>query len=1157
MKHSNRSSFVHETPSAMQVREQYLNLIEQDKRQRLLALDPDKSFIVQAPAGSGKTELLIQRFLTLLHQVKKPEEILAITFTKKAANEMRLRIIKALKQALSGPEPRSDHAKMTWLLAKKVLQRDQQYQWHLINNPNQLRIQTIDSLCSYLTKQLPLLSHFGSAPDISNNTNALYREAVQEVFMHVEENNEWSQALAKILLHLDNDLNKLQDLLIHLLAKRDQWLPYIHLDTQDAHIKQQLEHYLALIISDSLNTVQGLFPKELSQTLLFIARFAADNLHAANKESELLACRNLTEWPGIGPEDKRAWVGIAKLLLTKSFSWRKRVDEDIGFPPIKNLKNPVVLLQHQEYRQQLTQLIIQLSEREDLRSALSDLFFLPEPYYQAHQWDILQALLKILKVATAELRLVFQKQGQIDFIENAQAALIALGSSEHHTDLALALDYHIQHILVDEFQDTSFTQYQLLEKLTTGWLQDDGHTLFVVGDPMQSIYRFREAEVGLFIRMRKKGINQIKLIPLTLAMNFRSHPAIVEWNNAHFQAIFPAFNNMATGAVSYSPSVSENTRFANLVSTVTIRGFVNAKDDKETKEIIELIIKTKKDNPDESIAILVRSRSHLTSLVPLLKKAKLSYHAIDIDPLSSRQHIQDLLSLTCALIHPADRIAWLAILRAPWCGLTLADLLIIAGAHPYATIWEQLEQKTILTQLSIDGQERVNKLICLLKNKIAKRECEGLRAWVESTWLLLGGPACLYDVNDLADAHAFFKLLDEFANHTQLMPLDKLKERINQLYASTQHKEASLYIMTIHTAKGLEFDTVILPQLDRKLPYDDKSLLQWLERPLSRKERSEANPRGAALEQTALLLAPIHATGDEKDTLYEYINREQRIKSAYETDRLLYVATTRAKKKLYLFFNLHQNEKNEFKIESGSFLEKLWPFLEKNKRDILIEDNDDSYKQNTEQKHSRFHRRLRSTWQNPIQELNTAFITPHLKSSGFLLPNPKAKLIGTVTHSVFQHITKWGYSWWTSVSRQEQFQFLQHQFKQLGLSQEEIQDASQSVFNAIQCALNDARGQWILSPHEEAQSELAITAILNGKAENLVIDRTFVDNGIRWIIDYKTTMPSYQNKKDFLAQEQEKYREQMLKYYHAMQLLDTRPIRLGLYFPSVPAWCEW
>src|SRR5579864_6356775 len=91
-----------------------------DEKQREQALDKTKSFIVQAPAGSGKTELLTQRFLVLLITAKQPEEIIAITFTKKSAGEMRARIIHALTFAMTQPEPEANHAKKTWHLAKQV-----------------------------------------------------------------------------------------------------------------------------------------------------------------------------------------------------------------------------------------------------------------------------------------------------------------------------------------------------------------------------------------------------------------------------------------------------------------------------------------------------------------------------------------------------------------------------------------------------------------------------------------------------------------------------------------------------------------------------------------------------------------------------------------------------------------------------------------------------------------------------------------------------------------------------------------------------------------------------------------------------------------------------------------------------------------------------
>lgn len=1116
------------------------NLIDKDKEHRKLALDPTKSFIVEAPAGSGKTELLIQRLLTLLAFVKSPDEILAITFTKKAANEMRERIIKSLKDATSEIEPHSLHKKTTYLLARKVLQQDQHLKWNLIQNPNQLRIQTIDALCTYLTKQLPLLSHFGSQPNITDHSHFLYRNAVKEVLLHIEENVEWSQAIAQLLLHLDNDLNKLLHLLVSLLEKRDQWLPYIQLDIHDETIKKQLEHHLSSVINESLNKLRGCFPEDIIPELLAIARFAADHLTQSNT-SPLFTCRNLFELPKTLAQNKNQWLGLASLLLTKSFSWRKRLDEDIGFPSLTSIKNPTEKALHNDYRQRLLRLIASLHEREDLRNALKELYFLPNENYDEQQWCILKSLLSVLKVVIAQLRLTFQQQGQIDFVENAQAALITLGDDDHPTDLALSLDYQICHILVDEFQDTSYTQYQLLEKLTLGWESGDGRSLFVVGDPMQSIYRFREAEVGLFIRMTQHGIGQIKLVPLTLTVNFRSLPAIVDWNNQHFQKIFPEFNDIATGAVSYSKSVSSH---EDKNSIVEIKGFLNSTEEVQATYIIQLIKNLKHQNPKDKIAILVRSRSHLMAIIPALKQAKIGYRAVEIDPLASRQYIQDLLSLTCALLHPADRISWLAILRAPWCGLSLSDLLHITQSN--TSISEQLVKSEVINTLSIDGQVRLKRLLAVLNQKIAERGRYHLRFWVESTWLLLGGPACLDDYADMDDVNAFFNLLEEFDLNNDVLNLEKLKENVEQLYASTQHDD-TLQIMTIHTAKGLEFDTVILPHLERKNASDDKSLLLWMEQPLANNKH-------------ALLLAPMHAIGDDKNPIYEYIYRQQRIKSNYETDRLFYVATTRAIKNLYLFFNIDQNDKNHFKVESGSFLEKIWPFIATKTDQFIanllphsIESDNDS-RDNEE----RYLMRLPSHWLNPIENGHTLQISSHQAQTGFKLPNHQLKIIGIVSHFIFQQISLNGIHWWQQQSSETQLEYIKQQLSRAHIVSSAHETSAYTIHKMVVNMLEDSRGKWILANHCDAKSEFSITVMLNGKIENLIIDRTFIDeNGTRWIIDYKTTMFSHHDLDNFLQKEQKKYLEKMDKYHEAMKLISDHPIRMGLYFPALPAWREW
>lgn len=143
----------------------------------------------------------------------------------------------------------------------------------------------------------------------------------------------------------------------------------------------------------------------------------------------------------------------------------------------------------------------------------------------------------------------------------------ALGADEAPTDLALRLDYRLRHILVDEFQDTSWLQKKLLEKLTFDWQPGDGRTLFIVGDGMQSCYGFRNANVGLFLAVRDKGIGQVSLDSLKLRVNFRSQANIVDWVNRHLPLPFHA--RMISGAVvsASAQQIASTTRCPGLALT--------------------------------------------------------------------------------------------------------------------------------------------------------------------------------------------------------------------------------------------------------------------------------------------------------------------------------------------------------------------------------------------------------------------------------------------------------------------------------------------------------------------------------------------------------------------------------------------------------------
>jgi ATP-dependent helicase/nuclease subunit A len=1114
-----------------------------DAKQRERALDQRLSFIVQAPAGSGKTELLTQRFLKLLSHVSLPEEILAITFTKKASAEMRARIIKTLKKAAHDPEPTQAHEKMTWELAQKALQQDKNLHWNLLDNPNRLRIQTIDSFNASLIKFLPILSHFGAPPEITDSPTALYREAVQEFLTHLEENVAWADAIAQLLIHLDNDLDKVEKLLINILGKRDQWLRYMIVESDEESLRQQLEDNLAAVVTEALTVLATHFPEDCVEELLTLTRFAAGNLRlSGDVENAILNCLDITEFPSSEIDHKPLWQGICELLLTKAHGWRKRPDKDIGFPAPSGTKNKVDKALFEEMKKRHTALIEKLSSHSHLHSAILSFRHAPEEIYEESQWQTLYALYQVLRIVVAQLNLVFRQHGKIDYIENAQAALFALGNDENPTDLALALDYQIKHILIDEFQDTSNTQYELIKKLTAGWQPNDGRTLFVVGDPMQSIYRFREAEVGLFIRARQHGIGHIKLEPLTLAVNFRSTSTVVKWINDHFQTILPPHEDVNTGAVSYSHSIA-NTTTDTADSIVKIHTMTSDDKSAQAQSIVALIQQKKIEKPHESIAILVRARTHLEYIIPALKNANLTYRAIKIDPLGARTVIQDLMALTRALAHPADRVAWLAILRAPWCGLSLNDLWLLAGKHPQHTLIEMLQAER--RALSADGQKRLARVLPVLTHKVAERQRYPLAQWVESTWLLLGGPACLSQDADLEDVTAYFNLLATLDDGGLLSSEINLTDEVNKLFAAPNNNtDNDCQIMTIHNAKGLEFDTVILPHLEKQAPNDDKQLLLWMEKPLEN-------------SQNRLILAPVHAIGADNDSIYDHIKHQHAAKTDHETGRLLYVAATRAKKHLHLFlthYSENQAEDATAGSKSKSLLKKLLPAIQNSLG--TQEPFPPPAAKNI--KTSRPIQRLTSDWSNSIQEIPADPITRHQNRPGFKLTQDYPKIIGTVVHKILENIACQRISWWLSLSVATRSHYIKSRLTQAGIAANHLSQSEATVRTAINNTINDSRGQWILDAHTDSKTEVQLTALLNGEVIQLVIDRTFIDsNGVRWIIDYKTSFYDGDNLEKFLTAEHAEYTDKMEMYHHAMRQQEERSIKLGLYFPLLSAWREW
>lgn len=767
-----------------------------DQNVREQVLDVTKSFLVQAPAGSGKTSLLVQRFLALLAQVEQaPEEILAITFTRKAAAEMRSRIISALTLGQQKNAPQTEYELKLWALARKVLQRDQQSGWEIIDNPARLKIQTIDALSSSIANQMPVLSQFGALPNIETQSEMLYEQAVDNFLQEMSHTTEQQQTLNKLFTHLDNDRLKMKKLLISMLAIREQWLPAVMHDVQPEQWRAYLHRGLELTVSQSIQTAIDNMPEEFDLSILPLPLdFDIDSL--------------------------ASWLQLIEIILTKDGTWRKTLTVQQGFLAPSSVKNKDEKEQLKAHKDAALLMLERMQAHDSFRQQLVTLTKLPGTEYNEEQWNILDAIFKLLPVLAAHLTTVFRDTGKVDFCAVTIAALTALGNSEAPSDLVLALDCKLRHILIDEFQDTSITQFYLLEKIIANWDPYDGKTLFLVGDPMQSIYRFRKAEVGLFLQAQKHGVGNIGLNFVQLTVNFRSTPQIIEWVNKVFTATFPDTNDITYGAIQYMSAQAAKEGVAEESQSVSCLAI---SEDAQSDEIVRIINDVKLNNHQATIAVLVRAKSHLYDLLPVLRANNIAYQAVEIESLAARPVIQDLLSLTKALLHIDDRIAWQAVLRAPWCGLKLVDLNVIGAAKK--PVWHVLQQEGIKNQLSLDGQIRIEHLIKVFSAALLQRGRQDIDVQVQNTWVALGGPACLFDISMQQEAETYFDFLSELSHRREIYDPLFLEQQLDSLFLKPYTLDANaVQVMTMHKSKGLEFDVVILPSLQKKTVSDEQRL---------------------------------------------------------------------------------------------------------------------------------------------------------------------------------------------------------------------------------------------------------------------------------------------------------------------------------------------
>ena len=1054
------------------------NLLD-DSEAREIAVDPRQSVILQAPAGSGKTSLLVRRYLALLGHVERPEQILAITFTRKAAGEMRQRVLRALASRTKD--------------ADAAIERDAHLSWHLLEQPQRIKIQTIDAFALSLARRMPAGSRFGFDANFVEDAEAVYAIAVDRLFERLHDDPA-APLLADFLALIDNDYDEARALLTTMLARRDQWLDPIVAVAQHAQrpevVAASVERAIRALNRTTIARIADAVPAQLLDALAASVGFAADQSDRSR--------------PGLLDADNvNAWRAAARLATTDRGAARRVLTARDGFPPRARAEKARAM---------------ELIKALDAHGATPHFAAIREapdsalPDAERKAITFFAVALSLLKV---ELDAVFRDLGAVDFPEliiNARRALEREGAP---TDLALAMDYRIAHILVDEFQDTSLGQYRLLQTLMESWHEGDGNSFFAVGDPMQSVYRFRDADVRLYQETFARGIGQVPLRGLHLTSNFRSRSGLVDWCNTTFGALFGADS---IDQVGYQPSVPATTAGGEVRAIVCLEDAAG----RQSTQVVQRILEIRREHPEDSIAVLVRARTALADLLPALRRAGISWQGKDIELLADTGVVRDLHALTLALPDANDRFAWLCVLRSPLIGMRLRDLERAAQARG-------IDDMLRMVGYTQDGGRRIARLA-----QVLARQPRGgsARRRVEWLWLRLGGVDAYDSDTHLDDAERYLDLLEEIESPDSAP--SALWSAVGRLYASSSAEGHALEVMTIHKAKGLEFDHVIVPGLEKTTRRPDPALVLW-------------RPEG-----DDLLMATTKSR--ENGSLYRWLVREERIRDRNELGRLIYVAATRAIKSLTWFASLDKGVDSPPPRES--MLSMVWPLIRQ--QAVFVQPAPEV--EPSTSRHGNVFNSLPDNyvWTTPIALPEVALDPlPHTDAAAStLIVDQPETAIGNIVHGELKRLaaTPLPDSGAHLDAREAAWDRL---LRRDGM---ETAGVLAEIRRQISGVLDDEYGRWLLDAARlDAESEAPYTAFIDGEIRNVVIDRTFVDDaGCRWIVDYKTAVPrDGQDEAEFTQLQLDRHSAQLALYARVLsELDDPRPIKTALYLTALPKLVE-
>ncbi len=863
---------------------------------------PANNATVMASAGSGKTWLLVTRLVRLLMEGARPGGILAITFTRKAAAEMQTRLAQRLYEMAA-----ADDEQLVRLLKQQGVTptRESQEQARtlyeqLLSTPQTLRTSTFHAFCQEILRCFPLEAGVSPGFELLESSAALQREAWDALFSEatIHPDAALAGALETLFSHCASLFNT-QTALMDFLQHRSDWWAFT--DNQNdpvSHARDELQSQLG--ISTDENPVSSFFSRSRRGKLLEFAHLLArhktkTNLNQAKSLFHILAAEDIEP---LFPELQRAF-------LTRGNEPRKRPPTNAQAKAMGDQGQEQFLQLHDELSRAILETLQQLAAQQTL--CLSSAWFLA-----GHR------LIKHYQRIKEEQRL-------LDFADLEWKSYKLLSAAGNAHWVQYKLDQRIDHLLIDEFQDTNPTQWRLilplLEEMAAGE-PERPRSVFLVGDSKQSIYRFRRAEPQLFDTAHRWLADHLNAHSYPMDKSWRSAPAIMQFvnqlfGNSELNRRLPHFHPHDThhqqlwGRVELLPLIKPDElgpepEIQELRNPLQQPRIIPA-DQRYYREgeQIAATIRSLMERPVVidgggqarpvnygDILILIARRTHLPDIEIALREAGIPYLGANRGTLLESQEINDMEALLETLVTPYNNLSLAVVLRSPLFACSDEELITLAS-EDQGNWWERL------MALSSPGGSPLARA----------------RRWL-SAWHALAGHLPVHDLLQRvysegnvparyeaafpahlrprvrANLNRFLQLALEVDSGrypslihfiTRLQDLRELKQDAPD-EAPTGSSEPRVHLMTIHAAKGLEAPVVFLIDSASRSKQNNSwsTLINW---PADQDRPSH------------FLLA---GRKQESDPLTLSLLRQQTKAQQREDANLLYVAVTRARQLLYI-----------------------------------------------------------------------------------------------------------------------------------------------------------------------------------------------------------------------------------------------------------------